>query len=74
MTRRDEKNRERRRLDNERRLGGETLGEYHARERPVVQLGDRIPRGRCSLTPSLFDGLRDGKSTADLFDQPTKGK
>lgn len=74
MTTNYQRNRERRRLDNERRTLGETLGEYHARERPVVQLGDRIPRGRCSLTPSLLDGLRDNKTTHDLFDQPTKGK
>jgi hypothetical protein len=67
------RDRDRRRLDNERRLMGETLADFHARERATQgKLGTHLSRAACPLTPDLFNGLRKGKTTADLFDQPTK--
>jgi len=38
----------------QRSLMGETLDQFHARERPTSQLGDRLPRRRCKETDDLF--------------------
>lgn len=66
-----DRNRARRRAEIERGgPGGETLAEFHEREKPHVQLGDRLPRVPCTRTPDLFTGLRKGKDHADLFDRP----
>lgn len=44
-----------RRLDNERRLCGETLADFHARENPArTAPGAGIPKVRCKVTPDLF--------------------
>jgi hypothetical protein len=54
---------------------GESLADFHARERATQgRLGTHLSRAACPLTPDLFNGLRKGKTTADLFDQPQKGK
>ncbi len=55
-------------------LMGESLAAFHEREAPHVALGDRLPRVRCTRTPSLFSGLRDNAATFDLFDQRDKPK
>lgn len=51
----------------QRALMGETLAQFHEREAPRVQLGDRLPRARCKATddlfsqqPQLFDKLQGG--------------
>lgn len=51
--------------------GGETLADYHARERGALPTASPS-RAPCRATPDMFTGLRKGKTTADLFDQPTK--
>lgn len=61
-----EQNRRRREASRERALMGETLAQFHERERPRVQLGDRLPRARCKSTGNLFD------QQPQLFDKITR--
>ena len=75
MSKRYDRNRAARKSDNERRLMGETLSEFHARENPArTAPGAGIPRARCDRTPGLFNGRTDRDDAAgierDLFDVP----
>ncbi len=76
MTTNYQRNRERRRLDNERRLLGESLEAFHRRETakpptlPQIYCDNHKNRERCQATANLFSEL----NVPDLFDQPTKGK
>lgn len=62
--------RARRQKERERAAFGETLAEYHARERGQngASIGAHLPRARDRNTPNLFTGLRRGQTTVDLFD------
>lgn len=56
MSNRYERNATARRLDNERRLMGESLAQFHLREAPLpTPPGAGIPRRRCKATEDLFD-------------------
>jgi len=71
-----ERHRTARRLDNERRLMGESLEAFHARENAkpptLAEVYRTHPRVRCERTPNLFDGRTDGekKNPPGLFDRP----
>lgn len=69
MTSRYDKNRTARRLDNERRLMGETLAQFHERENPTrTAPGAGLPRARCKETDDLFF------QRPQLFDKKGGGK
>lgn len=63
MSARYDRNRSRREAQRQRSLMGETLAQFHERERPTVALGDRLPRARCRSTGDLFSQQRQ------LFDR-----
>jgi len=72
-----DRNRAARREDGERRLMGETLAQFHARENPAAtKPGAGLSRARCTDTRSLFDGRTDHDTKAgvagDLFDKVQK--
>lgn len=63
-----------RETERQRSLMGETLAEFHARERPAPTApGAGIPKIRCQRTPNLFTGKTDKESrrfNLDLFKEP----
>lgn len=71
MSNRYERNRSRREAERQRNLGGETLAEFHAREKPArTAPGAGIARVRCQHTPNLFGGHTEQERKnpiADLF-------
>lgn len=63
-----ERNATARRLDNERRLMGESLAQFHFRENPPpLPPGAGMTRARCKATEDLFDTPQP-----QLFDRITK--
>jgi hypothetical protein len=75
MLTRYERNRQARQADNERRLCGESLEAFHARETakpptlPQVYAANKIGRVRCNRTLSLFHATHSDDD-ARLWDKP----